>query len=80
LLPRFLFANAALLSQEVDSLRSSDSALQNFEFFAESAEGYGRTYPELTLHQVMRRLMRLLHERLQKNVGKAIGHHSLLFD
>ena len=50
-------------------MRSSDGALQSYQFFAESAEGYCRTYPELTLHQVMRRLMRLLQERLQKNVG-----------
>lgn len=48
-------------------LQVSDAKLGSYEFFTEAEEGYARTYPELTLHQVMRRLMRLLEKQLYKN-------------
>ncbi len=53
-----------------EQLRESDFALGGFEFFARADEGYNRTLPELTLHQVMRRLMRLVERQLLANAEK----------
>jgi hypothetical protein len=53
-----------------EQLRESDFALGGFEFFARADEGYNRTLPELTLHQVLRRLMRLVERQLLANAEK----------
>ena len=53
-----------------EQLRESDFALGGFEFFARADEGYNRTLPELTLHQVLRRLMRLVERQLIANAEK----------
>jgi hypothetical protein len=53
-----------------EQLRESDFSLGGFEFFARSDEGYNRTLPELTLHQVLRRLMRLVERQLIANAEK----------
>eukprot|EP01034_Spumella_vulgaris_P040933 gene40933-50645_t len=55
---------------EERKLKESDAKIGTFEFFAEAGEGYSRSYPELTLHQVMRRLMRLLERQLTQNAEK----------
>ncbi len=55
---------------EEKKLQVSDAQVGTFEFFAEAEEGYARNYPELTLHQVMRRLMRLLERQLLQNAEK----------
>lgn len=53
-----------------EDLRVSDYSIGGFEFFAHAEEGYNRTIPELSLHQVMRRLMRLLERDLIRNAEK----------
>jgi hypothetical protein len=53
-----------------EQLRETDFALGGFEFFARADEGYNRTLPELTLHQVLRRLMRLVERQVLANVEK----------
>jgi hypothetical protein len=53
-------------------LQLKDNPLDSYQFYSESTEGYCRNYPELTLHQVMRRLMRLVQDRLQTNIGVCI--------
>lgn len=52
---------------EQKRLRDLDSKIGTFAFFAESEEGYADSYAQMTLHQVMRRLMRLLERQLYKN-------------
>jgi len=53
--------------QEQKRLRNLDENVGTFAFFAESEEGYADSYSQMTLHQVMRRLMRLLERQLHKN-------------
>jgi hypothetical protein len=53
-----------------EDLRVSDFSIGGFEFFANAEEGYSRTIPELSLHQVLRRLMRLLERDLIRNAEK----------
>lgn len=53
-----------------EQLKESDFAIGGFEFFARADEGYNKTLPEMTLHQVLRRLMRLVERRLAENVEK----------
>jgi len=53
-----------------EQLRETDFAVGGFEFFARADEGYNRTLPELTLHQVLRRLMRLVERQLIANAEK----------
>lgn len=55
---------------EVDRLRVADKDVGRTEFFRRAQEGYHRNLPELTLHQVMRRLMRLLENELTNNFQK----------
>ena len=53
-----------------EDMRVSDYSIGGFEFFAHAEEGYSRTIPELSLHQVLRRLMRLLERDLIRNAEK----------
>jgi len=53
---------------ELEKLQNSDLNIPMYAYFEEAEEGYNKTYPELTLHQLMRRIMRLLQEKLQQNV------------
>lgn len=55
--------------KEKERLRKSDEKVGTFEFFCEADEGYSRTLPELTLHQVLRSLMRLVERQIAKNVA-----------
>jgi hypothetical protein len=65
---------------EARRLENSDKPLQSFDFFHFASKGYNRTLPELTLHQVMRKLMRILKENIKRNVLKleAVVDGSLL--
>lgn len=54
---------------KIDELRESDQHHGNHAFFAKADETYARNVAELTLHQVMRRLMRLLERQLMKNAS-----------
>ena len=56
--------------EKKEDLRVTDFAVGGFEFFAHAEEGYNRTIPELTLHQVLRRLMRLVERELLQNAEK----------
>ena len=53
-----------------EDMRVSDYSIGGFEFFAHAEEGYSRSIPELSLHQVLRRLMRLLERDLIRNAEK----------
>ena len=55
---------------EVANMRKADEPIARTEFFHRAAEGYNRTLSELTLHQVMRRLMRLLERDILENCRK----------
>ena len=59
-----------MMEEEKVRLKFEDKSVDDFHFFAHSSEGYSRNLPELTLHQVMRRLMRLLEKLLLKNAAK----------
>jgi hypothetical protein len=57
-------------TERKEDLRVADFGIGGFEFFAHADEGYNRSLPELTLHQVLRRLMRLLERSLKENAAK----------
>jgi len=57
-------------TERKEQLRETDFAVGGFEFFARADAGYNRTLPELTLHQVLRRLMRLVERQLIANAEK----------
>lgn len=59
-----------MMEQEKVRLKYEDKSVDGFHFFAHASEGYSRNLPELTLHQVMRRLMRLLEKQLLTNAEK----------
>lgn len=48
-------------------MKTSDAELGSFQFFSLAEDSYASNYSQLTLHQVMRRLMRLLEKQLYKN-------------
>ena len=48
-------------------LKISDRGVREYEFYTRAEEGYSRTLPEVTLHQVLRKLMRLLERDLDQN-------------
>jgi hypothetical protein len=52
---------------EEERLREQDAKIGTFAFFAEAEEGHADSYAQMSLHQVMRRLMRLLERQLHKN-------------
>jgi len=58
------------MNEEKIRLRASDEPVGIYEFFTAADEGYSRNLPELTLHQTMRRLMRLTERSILKNVKK----------
>lgn len=49
------------------NLRNEDEEVQTHEFFTQASENYARNAAELTLHQLMRRIMRLVEKQLLKN-------------
>lgn len=55
---------------EKSKLRDNDSDVGIFEFFTNADEGYSRTLPELTLHHLMRRIMRQIERLIWKNVQR----------
>jgi hypothetical protein len=57
-----------LAQERLAELRESDAtSAGSFTFFCHSDHTYARSYAELTLQQVMRRMMRLLEKQLIKN-------------
>jgi UDP-N-acetylglucosamine:LPS N-acetylglucosamine transferase len=44
--------------------------VEDYEFFANATEGYARSLDELTLQQLMRKVVRLLEEKIAKNTKK----------
>lgn len=60
----------ALLHPEKSRLQSSDAKMNSFEFYCRSQVGYNRNLPELTLHQILRRMMRILKSKLDSNAGE----------
>lgn len=54
-------------NRERKRLSKSDARANSFDFFTIAEEGYSRNLSEMTLHQIMRRLMRLLQGQLEKN-------------
>lgn len=54
--------------ETLSTLRSNDQSLGSFAFFTRADNAYATDYAELTLHQVMRRMMRLLEKQLRENV------------
>lgn len=54
-------------NREQKRLARSDAKAHSFDFFTVAEEGYSRNLSEMTLHQIMRRLMRLLQGQLEKN-------------
>lgn len=57
-----------IATNEVEQLRKSDAKVDRFAFFNYANQTYARTYAELTLQQVMRRMMRLVEQQLLSNV------------
>ena len=56
-------------SQDVlAELTIADRQIKAHEFYTKAKEGYSRSLPELTLHQIMRKIMRTLHNSIQENV------------
>lgn len=55
---------------EAMRLELADEHLQSFDFFSAADTGYNRSLPELTLHQVMRKLMRILKAKIRNNVER----------
>ena len=51
-------------TRHLKDLRKSDKSIGEFNFFHYAEETYHRDYSELTLHQLMRKLMRLLENHL----------------
>lgn len=58
------------VNDERDRLKKSDAPIPTTVYFLQADEGYNRSLPELTLHQVMRRLMRLLERKLAENCAQ----------
>lgn len=54
---------------EQKRLQSADKNTKSFNFFTVAEEGYTRDMGELTLHQVLRRLIRLLQTQLENNAS-----------
>jgi len=52
------------------TLRSNDEKIGSFQFFSLADDGYCATFSQLSLHQLMRRLMRLIEKQLLKNATK----------
>jgi hypothetical protein len=44
--------------------------VNSYEFFSLGEEGYDRDLAELTLHQLMRRVVRLLEQQINKSADK----------
>lgn len=59
-----------LAREESTRLHESDNKVHPDNFYTRADKGYARNLPELTLHQIMRRLMRILEQQLQKNITK----------
>lgn len=59
-----------VMNEEKSRLRISDQPVGTYEFYTTADEGYSRNLPELTLHQTMRRLMRLTERLILTNVKK----------
>lgn len=59
-----------MAKKEIARLKESDAPITHTGFYQQAENGYARNLPELTLHQVMRRLMRILEGELQKNISK----------
>ena len=59
-----------LMLDEKEKLRQRDGDIGIFEFFTRADEGYSRTLPELTLHHLMRRIMRQIEMLILQNVQK----------
>ena len=53
-----------------ETLRSNDEKIGSFQFFTLADDGYCATFSQLSLHQLMRRLMRLIEKQLLKNATK----------
>jgi len=53
-----------------EKLRSNDEKIGSFQFFTLADDGYCATFSQLSLHQLMRRLMRLIEKQLLKNAAK----------
>jgi len=52
----------------LSELKMSDSGVHSFEFFTRAEEGYNRSLPELTLHQILRKIMRIVEKSIAENV------------
>jgi Zn finger protein HypA/HybF involved in hydrogenase expression len=52
---------------EAAKLRECDRDIEMFTFLNSANEGYNRSYPELTLHQVIRYIIRLLYQKILDN-------------
>lgn len=59
-----------LAKEEISRLKAADKSTKGIGFYHTAEEGYSRNLSELTLHQVMRRLMRLVDTELRKNIIK----------
>lgn len=63
-------------SQErLTDLRISDKSVHPYEYFTRAEEGYNRTLPELTLHQVLRKIMRIVEDSINENVRNLEAKH-----
>jgi hypothetical protein len=52
----------------LSELKMSDSHVHSFEFFTRAEEGYNRSLPELTLHQILRKIVRIVEKNIAENV------------
>lgn len=53
---------------EKEKLKASDKQLNEYEFHRNSIEGYSQNLSELSLHQTLRYLIRILEKEIKKNV------------
>lgn len=55
-------------TERLAELQATDRPLHSFEFFTRAEEGYSRSLPELTLHQILRNIMRIVDRDVQANI------------
>lgn len=63
-------ADARVVQQQLEMYDEKMGGSSMYEFLTVGKEGYDRNYSELNLHQVMRRIMRMVEQEVLKNATK----------
>mmetsp|Transcript_20741 Transcript_20741/g.29809 ORF Transcript_20741/g.29809 Transcript_20741/m.29809 type:complete len:629 (+) Transcript_20741:447-2333(+) len=66
-----------MMRTEKSRLQESDKPLDEYLFYRDAEEGYARDLSELTLHQALRYLMRVLEKEIAKNIAGLEAEHDL---